>query len=507
MSYVYITNGANYYDSNTVSMYSMDSTTGMLTPLSPSTVSTGLLPLFISTININFNNSYYAYVTNYSSNTVSMYSINSTNGILTPLSPSTVSTDSNPLFIETLNINNSYYAYVTNNGSNTVSMYSINSTNGILTPLSTQTIATGTNPSYISIININSSYYVYVGNAGSNSIRQYSINSATGILTIVQTTNMTANTDVNPYYIITQLSSDGTYCLYAARQGQSRTVFYEINSSNGNLIIPSLWDSSNYNTALSLVNGMTSVSNLFLSLVENNGQNIYQIQLNAKGTFGTATNIILTNTTGSGCITSISFNGNYLYYIGWTRYRTGLQYCIVNSSGSVVQSSTNATTVAPSYASSFITVLKITSKLYSSQSVDLSLLSGSNNINFLASSTSYPTFFNFFNGAYNNATTSNGSSVNSYCYLPFNSTYRLLIQWGYIVAADASTNTTHTYQIGYYNDSNNLTNPTLIASKFSTPVVPVAVFSNSNIGFSIDSAYGDGSAKRAIFWVAIGTAF
>ena len=144
--------------------------------------------------------------------------------------------------------------------------------------------------------------------------------------------------------------------------------------------------------------------------------------------------------------------------------------------------------------------------LSSSPSIDLSLFTGSNNINFLASSTSYPTFSNFFNGTFNN-TTSNGSSVNSYYYLPYDSTYRLLFQWGYIVAAANSTNTTHTYQIPYYNDANN-TNPNLNITKFTgtgTNTGSSCIVSSSYTSFVVDTASGN-IQKYQIFWSAIGIA-
>ena len=59
------------------------------------------------------------------------------------------------------------YVYIPNNGSNTISMYSFNSSSGILTPLSESTVATQNRPS--GIIFDPSGNYVYILNNGSNS--------------------------------------------------------------------------------------------------------------------------------------------------------------------------------------------------------------------------------------------------------------------------------------------------------------------------------------------------
>ena len=73
-----------------------------------------------------------------------MYAINATTGILTPLKTPTVATGTRPSSIAFNRAGT--FAYVTNETSNTVSMYAVNATTGILTPLTTPTVATGTAP-------------------------------------------------------------------------------------------------------------------------------------------------------------------------------------------------------------------------------------------------------------------------------------------------------------------------------------------------------------------------
>jgi len=84
------------------------------------------------------------YVANYGSNTISMYAVNATTGILTALTTPTVATGNVPSSIA---INPAgTFAYVANEGGSTVSMYAINAATGILTALTTPTVATGNGP-------------------------------------------------------------------------------------------------------------------------------------------------------------------------------------------------------------------------------------------------------------------------------------------------------------------------------------------------------------------------
>jgi YVTN family beta-propeller protein len=73
-----------------------------------------------------------------------MYAINATTGILTALATPTVDTGTDPIAIS---INPAgTFAYVTNSSSDTVSMYAINAATGILTAHATPTVAAGDRP-------------------------------------------------------------------------------------------------------------------------------------------------------------------------------------------------------------------------------------------------------------------------------------------------------------------------------------------------------------------------
>jgi 6-phosphogluconolactonase len=184
--YVYVPNR----DSSapiTVSVYELSPTTGILTALSPSTVTD---PDLNSPIAIAVNPAgTFAYVVNYFSSTVSMFSMNSTTGTLTALSPAKVSTDpsggaanSNSTSIA---INPAgTFAYVVNHYTNNVSMFAINASTGILSPLSTPSIPSGTDPRWISINPAGT--FAYVTNYGDNTLTIYSIGNS-GSLTAVNT--------------------------------------------------------------------------------------------------------------------------------------------------------------------------------------------------------------------------------------------------------------------------------------------------------------------------------
>ncbi|MGA7092411.1 MAG: beta-propeller fold lactonase family protein, partial [Candidatus Cybelea sp.] len=75
----------------------------------------------------------FAYVANYGSNDVSAYTINATSGALTPVtgSPFGAGTQAYDVAIDP----DGKFAYVTNYGSNNVSAYTINATSGALTPV------------------------------------------------------------------------------------------------------------------------------------------------------------------------------------------------------------------------------------------------------------------------------------------------------------------------------------------------------------------------------------
>jgi 6-phosphogluconolactonase len=112
---------------------------GTLSEVSGSPFPAGLGPVAI-TFDPNFT---FAYVVDKTSNTVSQYSYGTGSGVLTPLSPATISTGTTPVSIAVrvgatgTNIGNTTtnptdFVYVANSGASTISVYTLTTTTGLL---------------------------------------------------------------------------------------------------------------------------------------------------------------------------------------------------------------------------------------------------------------------------------------------------------------------------------------------------------------------------------------
>jgi 6-phosphogluconolactonase len=112
---------------------------GTLTPVTGSPFPAGLGPVAIA-FDPGFN---FAYVVDKGSNTISQYSYGPGNGVLTPLSPGTISTGATPVSIAVLSgvvpadvgntlFNTTDYAYVANLGAGTISIFSLTTSSGLL---------------------------------------------------------------------------------------------------------------------------------------------------------------------------------------------------------------------------------------------------------------------------------------------------------------------------------------------------------------------------------------
>jgi YVTN family beta-propeller protein len=174
--FAYVTN----FESNDVSMYTIDATTGALA--STGTIAAGPGPVSVTVDPAGK----FAYVANWTydaEGSVSMYTIDATTGALTFIGSVAAGTSAFSVAVDPAG----KFAYVANwTGNDTegsVSMYTIDATTGVLTP--TGTIATELSPTSIAIHP--SGKFAYVTNSGSNSVSMYSIDSATGALTLIGT--------------------------------------------------------------------------------------------------------------------------------------------------------------------------------------------------------------------------------------------------------------------------------------------------------------------------------
>lgn len=115
-----------------------------------------------------------AYVTNFDSNTISVYSIDPANGNLN--SVATTPTGRNPFAVAVDPDNR--FLYTTNFGDNTVSAFRIDGSNGTLTPIGS--FPTGVNPKAVAVDP--SGRFLYVVDYGSHDLMAYRIDPGTGAL-------------------------------------------------------------------------------------------------------------------------------------------------------------------------------------------------------------------------------------------------------------------------------------------------------------------------------------
>ena len=184
--YVYVPNNSGSGSDGSISVFTVDPISGILTALSPSIVTGAGLnnPVAIAISPTGT----FAYAVNVYSNTVSMFSVNSSTGLLTALSPATVSTDSScgagsnssSIAIHPAGT----FAYVANICTDSVSMFSINTSTGIFSPLSTPSVNSGDFPRWIAINPAGT--FAYVANFYDDTVTIYSIANS-GILTAVNT--------------------------------------------------------------------------------------------------------------------------------------------------------------------------------------------------------------------------------------------------------------------------------------------------------------------------------
>lgn len=236
--FAYVANPvSNATSLSTVSMFAINSTTGVLTPTSPATVPTGFYPQEIAIDPLGR----FVYTANSDDATVSMFTINQTTGVLTPTSPASVSTMvpgnilSIPSFLTIDPAGKFLYltASLTNNAA--VLMFSINQTTGLLTPTSPASVLNFGTPFQV-VVSPNGKFaYVvnnFSGGAYTNGVGQYTVNSTTGVLT--------PNT---PAYVSagngpTEIAVDPTsHFAYVVNRSDSSVSMYTIDPSTGNLTL------------------------------------------------------------------------------------------------------------------------------------------------------------------------------------------------------------------------------------------------------------------------------
>jgi len=173
--FVYVANlVSNVSSQSTISMYTINSATGVLTPTTPPTVSTGFFPQGIAIDPFGK----FVYTANSDDNTVSMFTINAATGVLTPTTPAAVAAGLSPGDV-TVDPSGKF-VYAANGDDNTVSMYAINSSTGVLSPTTPATAFAGGIPFGVTVAP--SGKFAYVTDNLLNRVVQFTIDPTTGVL-------------------------------------------------------------------------------------------------------------------------------------------------------------------------------------------------------------------------------------------------------------------------------------------------------------------------------------
>jgi 6-phosphogluconolactonase len=119
----------------------------------------------------------FLFAANVNSNSVSAFKINQSTGVITPVSGSPFPSGPNPQSVAIQK--QGKFLYVPNGNGASVSAFAINSTTGMLTQVPGSPFAAGSVP--VSAVTKNS--FLFVGNSADKTVSQYAINLTTGVLT------------------------------------------------------------------------------------------------------------------------------------------------------------------------------------------------------------------------------------------------------------------------------------------------------------------------------------
>ena len=281
------------YPENTVSMYTVNSCTGDLTPTTPATVATGGNQFGAEGLAVDPSGRF-AYVANLMSNasdlaTVAMFTIDSSTGVLSPTTPPTVPTGYFPqgIAIDPLG----RFVYTANSDDNTISMFTINASTGVLTPTTPAAVGAGWSPGFVTVDP--SGKFAYASNQDDDTVSMYTINSSTGILT--PTTPATVQAGSSPFGVTVDPSGKFAYVPYAYSQPNNFVWQFTIDPVTG-LLTP------NTPPVISAGNSPTSVAvdptSKFAYVTNQNSASVSIYTLNGNGTLTAAG----TAATGSGPI-------------------------------------------------------------------------------------------------------------------------------------------------------------------------------------------------------------
>lgn len=201
--FAYVTSGA----ANSISQYQINAN-GTLSPLTPFLVPSGGASGSGTAYDIkviSLASGEYAYVANYFDGTIAQFSLNGTTGQLTPLSPALVTVGTYALSIAVHPTGKFVYAAIlAGSPSAAVAQFTVDPATGKLTPMSTPTVSAGGAGTAVITVEASGKFaYATSGDTGwgSTSIAQYAIDQTTGALTLLA--NPTVQAGYSPSGIVT----------------------------------------------------------------------------------------------------------------------------------------------------------------------------------------------------------------------------------------------------------------------------------------------------------------
>lgn len=243
------------YPGNTVAIYSVDNTTGLLT--AAGAVAAGTSPAFLAM----HPSGKFLYALNQGSSDISIYTVNSTSGALTPAG--TAATSTGPFYMAFTS--DGKFAYVTCDSAHAIVGFSVNTTTGALTPVSGSpyTVSAG-RVRALAITPDNKFLYTADRDVIGSGIFGYTINGTTGALTNMASAFSGDN-------IGTLIVDKAGKFVYAGSPDDTVVSAYSLNSSTGALSFVNDYQTGTTNvsvwtfdpTGTYLYGGSTANNNVF----------------------------------------------------------------------------------------------------------------------------------------------------------------------------------------------------------------------------------------------------
>jgi 6-phosphogluconolactonase len=176
---VYVANNGG----GNISGYTENPASGILN--STAAVFSGHAPsqVVVVTTNSNGQPNTFVYATNSADNTISGFSLNLLNGVLTPLA----GTDANPFPVPAgtnpngiVQAASGKFLYVSNTGANSISEFAIDPASGTLTPTDQISAPTGNAPGAMTVISAGPLNFLYVIDASDRKVEAFSIDTTAG---------------------------------------------------------------------------------------------------------------------------------------------------------------------------------------------------------------------------------------------------------------------------------------------------------------------------------------